>query len=130
MNDPLGAFEWDAPGWRDWIRSLRREQYEYNPFWTFDSLPPTESLAFGHLFRLCIRRILDHDDPEAQVLLALLPQLLLTDRRLTRNGTNCFLDRCRQVMAMRDLDSGQRHVTAVDLSVPMTTNAYARTCSS
>ena len=37
------------------------------------------------------------------MLLALLPCLLLTDRRLTRNDRNLFMERCHQVVALRDL---------------------------
>ena len=42
-------------------------------------------------------------DADAIDLLALLPELLLADRALTRNGTRKFLERCHQVVALQGL---------------------------
>ena len=102
---PLGSFNWEADGWREYLRSLGRVEYEYCAFWTLDTLPRDEAMAFGHIFRECVRRVMDHDDAEAQLLLALLPQLLLTCRRITHNGRNLFIERCQQVLELRDLRS-------------------------
>ena len=94
-----------AEGWREFLRSLDPVEFEYGAFWTMDTLPRDAAMAFGHVFRQCVRRVLDHEDAEAQVLLAMLPQLLLSHRRLTHNGRNLFLERCQQVLELRDLRS-------------------------
>ena len=40
----------------------------------------------------------------ARRLLGLLPRLLLTDGQRIENGRNVFLERCNQVMELRELD--------------------------
>ncbi|KAL3919612.1 MAG: hypothetical protein SGPRY_005565, partial [Prymnesium sp.] len=88
-----------AEGWREYLRSLGRMEYEYCAFWFLDT---HEAMAFGHIFRQCVRRVMDHNNPEAQILLALLPQLLLSCRRITHNGRNLSIERCQQVLELPD----------------------------
>ena len=102
---PLGAIDFDADtGWREVIRELPREQKEMASHFTVDELPAREAAAFGNISKQIITHINRTADAEAIDLLALLPELLLTDRALTRNGTRRFLERCHQVVALRGLD--------------------------
>ena len=91
-------------GWREVIRELPREQKEMASHFTVDELPAREAAAFGNISKQIITHINRTADAEAIDLLALLPELLLTDRALTRNGTRRFLERCHQVVALRGLD--------------------------
>ena len=102
---PLGAIDFDADtGWREVIRELPRQQKEMASHDTVDELPAREAAACGNISKQIITHINRTADAEAIDLLALLPELLLTDRALTRNGTRRFLERCHQVVALRGLD--------------------------
>ena len=86
------------------IRGLPREQTEHARFWTVDDLPKQEATAYGLIAKQVVRRIIDTNDADAKVLLGLLPDMLLTDRQLTRNGRRIFLERCHQLVALRNVE--------------------------
>ena len=65
---------------------LPREQKEMASHFTVDELPAREAAAFGNISKQIITHINRTADADAIDLLALLPELLLTDRALTRNG--------------------------------------------
>ena len=48
---------------------------------------------------------MDHEDVQEQIIMALLPHVLSTCRRITHNGRNLFIERCQQVLELRDLRS-------------------------
>ena len=101
---PLGAIDWEVnTGWRNFLDTLDRSDIEYNPFSTVSELGELERRAYGAVELQVIRRVNATGDPHAAKLLAVLPRLLLTDRRRTRNGANVFLDRVAQVIQLRDL---------------------------
>ena len=55
-----------------------------NSFFTIDDVGPLERKAYGDTARQVVRRLKDHREEEVKRLLALLPNMLLTDRKTTR----------------------------------------------
>ena len=86
------------------MRSLTVQQREYGAYWTLDELPATERVAYGAIYMQVAARVESTGiDEEAKTLLGVLPQLLLTDRKLNNHGGSAFLERCQQVVQLRDL---------------------------
>ena len=107
---PLGSFAWDVGGWRQFIRDLPEVDVHLCKLVSMDELPAECQRLYGMVETQLYDRIADvPDDGEAERLLALLPRLLLSDRRLKRvrggQVVSTFRSRVDAVLRLRDIPS-------------------------